>query len=293
MVVDFLRKRPRGRPFCLSLSFWAPHADDDSAQQYFWPESCDSLYRDTTIPPPPNSDPDFFAALPGFLKASLNRRRWFWRFDTPEKYQAMVKGYFRMISGIDGVMGRIREELDRQGAAGDTVIMFTSDNGYFLGERGFAGKWLMYEPSIRVPLIVHDPRVPAVRRGVRAAEAALNIDLAPTLLDLAAVPVPARMQGRSLVPWIRGRGGTGRAEVFCEHLWDHPEIPQSEGLRSGGWKYIRYLKHPEYEELYDLTADPNESRNLAADRDRSPVLERMRRRCREMAARAQRPGEKL
>lgn len=293
LAIAFLRERPNGRPFCLSLSFWAPHADDGSTQQYFWPDACGELYQDAIIPPPPSSEPEFFETLPDFLKNSLNRIRWFWRFDKPEKYQAMVKGYYRMISGIDRVIGRLREELVRQGIEHDTVIMIISDNGYFLGERGFAGKWLMHEPSIRVPLIVYDPRLPQALAGRVINEPALNLDLAPTLLDLAKLPFPEEMQGRSLAPLIRSWNQKLRTEVFCEHLWDHPQIPQTEALRTSGWKYIRYLKHPEYEELYNLTDDPNESRNLAFDPGQSFRLQSLRRRCMELAESARhRGGEK-
>jgi arylsulfatase A-like enzyme len=283
MAIAFLRERPSKQPFCLSLSFWAPHADDGSTQQYFWPDACGELYRDVNIPSPPTSEPEFFEALPDFFKNSFNRVRWFWRFDTPEKHQEMVKGYYRMISGIDRVIGRLREELVRQGIEQNTIIMLTSDNGYFLGERGFAGKWLMHEPSIRVPLIIYDPRIPQKLAGRVITEPALNLDLAPTLLDQAEQPIPEKMQGRSLMPLIKGQNQPFRTEVFCEHLWDHPQIPQTEGFRTKGWKYIRYMKHPEYEELYNLTEDPYESQNLAFDPGQSSLLRNLRRRCAELA----------
>jgi len=291
LALAFLRKRPHNQPFCLSLSFWAPHADDGSTQQYFWPDVCSEMYRDVVIPPPPTSEPEFFEALPDFLKNSLNRVRWFWRFDTPEKYQAMVKGYYRMISGIDRVIGRLREELVRQSIEHNTIIILISDNGYFLGERGFAGKWLMHEPSIRVPLIIYDPRIPQEFVGRIITKPALNLDLAPSLLDLASLPVPKKMQGRSLAPLMRDRNQPFRTEVFCEHLWDHPQIPQTEGIRTDGWKYIRYIKHPEYEEVYNLTDDPNESQNLASDPGQSLRLQNLRQRCRELADSARHQGK--
>jgi arylsulfatase A-like enzyme len=292
-ALSFLRERPADRPFCLSLSFWAPHAEDNSTRQYFWPDSCNKLYRDNVIPPPPTSEPEFFEALPDFFKNSFNRVRWFWRFDTPEKYQEMVKGYYRMISGVDRVIGRIREELVRQGIDQDTVIILTSDNGYFLGERGFAGKWLMHEPSIRVPLIVFDPKLPESHAGRVLNEPALNLDLAPTLLDLAGLSVPDEMQGLSLRPVIEGRKHPRRTQVFCEHLWDHPQIPQTECIRTGEWKYIRYMRHLEYEELYNLADDPDERQNLANDPEQASRLKNLRQRCREMAkSAAQKNGEK-
>jgi arylsulfatase A-like enzyme len=141
------------------LSTWAPHAHDSEKQQYFWPSACDDLYRDVKIPPPILGEPSFFGSLPEFVKKSMNRERWFWRFDTPEKYQEMVKGYYRMISGVDMALGRLLTELKRMDRHKDTIIMLMSDNGYFLGERGFAGKWTMHDLSIRVPLIIYDPRM--------------------------------------------------------------------------------------------------------------------------------------
>ena len=170
--------------------------------------------------------------------------------------------------------------------------MLMSDNGYFLGERGFAGKWLMHELSIRVPFIIYDPRMPSEFRGSVLDHMVLNIDIAPTLVDMAGIDVPKAMQGRSLAPLIKGQAGGWRQEVICEHLWDHPQIPQTEGLRTGGWKYIRYLKHPEYEELYNLTDDPNESQNLAFDPGQSLRSQNLRRRCQELAELAAHQGEK-
>jgi arylsulfatase A-like enzyme len=195
----------------------------------------------------------------------------------------MVKGYYRMISGVDRVLGRLLEELAQLGLDRNTVIVFTSDNGYFLGERGFAGKWLMHEPSIRVPLIVRDPRLPRSLRGSVRNNPVLNIDVAPTLLDMAGVPIPAQMQGRSFLSSLKEDAASGGRDVFCEHLWNNPQIPQSECLRTDGWKYIRYLKHPEYEELYNLSSDPLESRNLARDPEQAARLKRMWRRCQERA----------
>ena len=142
-AIDFIKSN-KEQPFCLSLSFWAPHADDGAKEQYFWPEYCDNLYKDVVIPLPETADPAFFEALPDFLKTTMNRERWYWRFDTPEKYQEMVKGYYKMISGVDSVIGRIQNTLKVEGLAENTVIIFMSDNGYFLSDRGYADKWLMY-----------------------------------------------------------------------------------------------------------------------------------------------------
>jgi arylsulfatase A-like enzyme len=286
MAVEFLRGCRPGQPFCLSLSFWAPHADDGAPEQYFWPPSCDGLYEDAVIPAPETADPAFFAALPGFLKESMNRIRWHWRFDTPDKFQRMVKGYYRMITGVDAALGRLVRELQDLDLVDNTVIILIGDNGYFLGERGFAGKWLMHDLSTRVPLIVCDPRGDRSWKGRVSQEMVLNLDLAPTLIDLAGLPVPQAMQGRSLRPLLEDHRPEWRGDVFTEHLWDHPEIPQTEGLRTHRWKYIRYFRHPEFEELYDIESDPGEARNLAASPSHLSILEDMRDRCRRYAAAA-------
>lgn len=278
-AIDFIRKTDPEQPFCLSLSTWAPHADDGEKQQYFWPAACDDLYRDVEIPPPTLGEPSFFDSLPEFVKKSMNRERWFWRFDTPEKYQEMVKGYYRMISGVDMALGRLLEELKLLDRHEDTIIILMSDNGYFLGERGFAGKWTMHDLSIRVPLIIYDAGLPRARRGMIDSGFVLNIDMAPTILDLAGLSVPQGIQGRSIVPFLKGSVVGWRKEIFTEHLWDLPEIPQTEAVRTEQWKYIRYPQHPEFEELYDLLNDPVEKNNLVFDKRYSEIRGKLSKNC--------------
>src|SRR5207253_973782 len=147
-AVEFLDAVKPGQPFCLSVSFNAPHAADNDPKQYFWQKEVDHLYADVTFPVPKTMTADFFQAQPDFLKNSESRVRFKWRFDEPRKYHEMVRGYYKMISGVDLVVGRIRTALQKRGLADDTVIVFTSDNGYFLGDRGFADKWYIYEHSI-------------------------------------------------------------------------------------------------------------------------------------------------
>ena len=145
-IADFLRQwhdTDAGRPFCLSVSFNAPHCQDDHPQQYIWPSSVDHLYHDAVIGVPPTADPAFIETQPDFIKQSENRERWLRRFSTPELFQENMKGYYRMVSGIDVVLGRVLDELDSLGVADSTVIIFTSDNGMFFGERGLSDCWLL------------------------------------------------------------------------------------------------------------------------------------------------------
>jgi len=278
-AMGFIRDSRREQPFCLSISYNAPHAEDNDPRQWIPPHYTDNLYQDVVIPPPLNGDDAFFYSQPLYLQNSLNRTRWYWKFDTPEKYQEMVKDYYRMITAIDMNIERLRNLLEKQNMADNTVIILMGDNGYFLGERGFAGKWLMYEPSIRVPLIVYDPRLPEQQRGRVSGKFALNIDLSPTMLDLAGVNIPQPIQGASLVPLMQGEQPNWRDFVFTEHLFERADIPQSEGIRTDRWKYLRYRHQVDSEELYDLSVDPHETRNLAWRQTYQEPLVKLRQQC--------------
>lgn len=249
-------------PFCLSLSFSAPHADDDSKEQYFWPANLDSMYASVKMPIPATARKEFYDSFPDFLKGTMSRERWHWRFDTPEKFQQMVKGYYRMITAVDQTVGRITDELNKLGIADNTIIIFMGDNGYYLGDRGYADKWLMHDVSIRVPLIIYDPRKSVTSKKV-FDQMVLNIDVAPTILNFAGIPIPKEMHGKSLFPLINGAVNKWYDTIFCEHLMIEPQIPNSECIRTKQWKFIRYPHHPEYIELYDLIKDPLEEHNLA------------------------------
>lgn len=283
-AVEFLGQGDRERPFCLSLSFNAPHAEDSDPRQYFWTAEEEGLYRNAFFLPPRTMAEPFFAAHPGFLKDTESRVRYRWRFDEPEKYQSMVRGYYRMVSAVDRVIGRVMAELRRTGQDRNTVVLFTSDNGYFLGERGFADKWYGYEYSLRVPMIVSDPRRPATLHGRVEEATALNVDLPPTLLALAGIPAPARYQGRSLVPFLdASRPADWRSDFFFEHLFERKNIPKSEGVRTERHTYIRWFEQePVVEEVYDHVNDFEQVSNLIGDPAQQPLVERLRRRTNEL-----------
>lgn len=281
-AIEFIDGNPKDKPFCLSISFNASHAEDaDKDNQFPSPKSVEGMYQDVTIPPPRLSDQSIFDAQPAFLKESLNRIRYFWRWDTPEKYQKNMRAYFRMISGIDHVVGRIRQELEKQKLADNTVIIYMGDNGYYMGDRGFAGKWSHYEQSLRVPLIVYDPRLPQSLRGRVCSQMALNVDVPATLLEIAEVKKPDHYQGFSLFPLVSGKDvGEWRHDFFCEHLMEHKDIPKWEGVRAEQYVYARYFQqNPVYEFLHDLKKDPDQLKNLASDPDYQDILVKMRERC--------------
>jgi arylsulfatase A-like enzyme len=259
---EFLKGCGPEQPFCLSVSFKAPHVQDADPAQFLHSPETKRLYADVDIPVPKTADPRYISMLPREVQRSEGRRRWAVRFGTPELYQESVKSYYRLITEVDTVVGRIREQLKKMNADDNTVIVYTGDNGFYLNEHGLAGKWFMHEESIRTPLVVYDPRQPRETRGTRRAEMALNIDVAPTLLSYAGVEAP-HMQGRDLSGLVRGENVPWRTEWFYEHLFEHDWIPKTEGVRTLTHKYTRYFDTtPRFEEMFDLQRDPLEEMNL-------------------------------
>lgn len=271
---NFIQNAPKNKPFCLSICFSAPHAHDNSKEQYFWQDKSNKRYENIDIPEPKISSDSIFEKLPFEVKKGFNRLRWKWRFDTPEKYQNSVKGYYRMISEIDDEIGKIRQLLKENNLADNTIIIMMGDNGYFLGERQLAGKWLMYDLSIKIPLIIFDPRT---NKSYDIDDMVTNIDIPMTMLSLASIPYPSNYQGIDLTPYIQlGYNKHKRESLLIEHLWEKPEIPSSEGIRSENWKYIRYRFIDAKEELYNLKEDPDEINNLAQDSKYNALLNNFR-----------------
>jgi arylsulfatase A-like enzyme len=279
-AIQFLNGVPKDKRFCLSISFKAPHVQDQDPRQFLHSRATADLYSGVAIPVPKTASPEYVEMFPPEMQRSESRRRWAVRFATPQLYQASVKSYYRLITEVDTVVGRLREQLVRIGADRNTVIVFTADNGFYLAEHGLAGKWFMHEESIRVPLIIYDPRLPKAVSGVRRKQMTLNIDLAPTLLAAAGLTPPVSMQGRNLYPLCEGNPEPWRKEWFYEHLFDsNGWIPPSEGIRTERWKYFRYPgTNPLFEEMYDLESDPHEESNLSRSPQHAVQLAKLRER---------------
>ena len=173
-AIEFLQSTRSDQPFCLTVAFKEPHG----AWNFFDPDVPDT-YEDVDLPPPDTMTPQAFAAEPAFIRESLNGDRSPEWFGDPSKYQKYLRTFYRLITRVDIAVGEILSELERLGLDENTVVIYSSDHGSLLGAHGLSGKWLMYEDSIRVPLIVRDPRQPEALRGRRCDEMALNIDIAP------------------------------------------------------------------------------------------------------------------
>ncbi|WP_324178767.1 sulfatase family protein [Aquimarina gracilis] len=284
-ALEFLNsQREASKPFCLSISFKAPHVEGDPG--YFLPNKAyDSLYTDTKIKVPETSKPTFFDHFPErFTKNNVARNRWESRFATPEMQQASIKKYYQLIFGVDKVVGEIVENLKKTGQDKNTVILFTSDNGFYLGEYGFAGKWYGSDPSIRVPMIIYDPRKQS--EGKRVDKKVLNIDIAPTILSIANVKIPETIQGKDLTKIMQNQEVQWRDSFFYEHLWkssDRYYIPSTEGVVWKDKKYMKYFMNEDtdeviFEELYDFSIDSKETKNLASGKGQEDLKQIMKQR---------------
>ncbi len=290
-AVEFFKSCRPGEPFCLSISFKAPHGPTlpDPA--------CGHMYKDVKIPRQKNDGDGYFEKLPKVVREHWRGRRVYNREAGSERYQEFMERYYQCISGIDVVIGKMRDELRRLKLDDNTVIIYTSDNGYFCGSKGLGGKSLLYEESIRTPLIMFDPRLDVSRRAKRRRELVLNIDIAPTMLDMAGEKIPATMQGKSLLKLLRGeqqqwRDSTFHENNFTSHFmpalssaesWRQKVLERSvrcKAVRTERWKYIRYFEQrPVIEELFDIQNDPIEAFNLISNPEHSDVLVRLRNLC--------------
>ena len=198
---------------------------------------------------------------------------------TPRTDDAMIRKRAEMLLAVDEGLGRILAVLEEQGRLDNTVIVFTSDNGFFFGEHGLSTeRRLPYEEAIRNVLLVRYP--PLIRRGLKPASLVSTVDVAPTVLELAGLQKDPSMQGRSLVPLLRG--GTWQRSVLVEsdayeNPFPHLLDMDYRAVRTARYKYIHWLKHPDEDELYDLVKDSLETRNLARLARRAPVRDSLRR----------------
>lgn len=276
-AIEFL-EAANDQPFCLTVAFKEPHGPFN----YFDPNAPNEYEGVELLPSPTFSQQDF-DAQPEFIRGSLNGdggRRW---LRNSEAYQKDLRTFYRTVTRADAAVGDILSALERLGLDDNTVVIFSSDHGSLLGDHGLSGKWLMYENSIRVPMIVYDPRA-AREEGHRRDEIVLSIDLAPTMLDLAGLEIPESMQGVSLVPLFKPQPTSWRSHFYYQHTYntDPPRSPiaVTEGVRTDRWKYIRYPEvEPVFEQLFDLKTDPLERTNLVAQPEQAARLLELRTLC--------------
>lgn len=288
-AVEFLNRK-RSKPFCLYVAHKAIHPnvqqrDDGSvvsslsgAEAFIPAERHRNSYAGKTLPRRPNY------AKPPKGKPALERTIGNMpplgpRTATTDQ---TILNRMRMMKAVDDGLGAMMQAVEKAGQLDNTVIVFTSDHGYFYGEHGLdAERRLAYEETIRIPLLIRAPG--RINRGQKLAQFALSIDVAPTMLDFAAAPRPDSVQGRSLVPLLRGAKIGWREDFLIEYFSDtvFPRMRNMgyQAVRTQQWKYIQYRELKGMDELYDLQADPYEMTNLIASgpvEDMKARLERLR-----------------
>lgn len=262
-IQTFLGEYGKNGPFCLSVSFKAPHEQDGNPPKYFVQPGYENMYNDVTIPYPSTASEAYWNKFPDFFRTDSNfaRLRWKGLLGTPELYQQNMKNYYRLITGVDAAVGRMMQKLAALGIDNNTIVIFMGDNGMMLGEKNIEGKWYGYEASIRVPLIIYDPRTSDKIKNLKAQQIALNLDVAPSILALAGVPIPKGMQGINLMDVVQAKT-PARNHFFYQHYFlGSPRIPKVEGVVTKNFKYMKFLEH-NFEELYDIEHDPHELENL-------------------------------
>jgi N-acetylglucosamine-6-sulfatase len=285
-MTDFLNdeaarflNRPHPQPFCLFVAHKAVHYPYLPARRH------DKLYESARYDPP-QVRPEDLAGKPamrlemppvdvlrmeGATPEPQESRR-----GRPETPDAVVRDQARCLASVDEGMGQILDALQRHGQLDNTIVIFTSDNGYLMGEHGqFDQKRWAYEESIRLPFVARYPKL--IKPGSRREQMALSIDVAPTLLELAGVQPYSRMHGRSLLPVLRDGAAPLRDSLLVEHFVEKmvPTVPDWQAVRTDACKYIHYPTLKNMDELYDLKTDPHEIRNLASDAGYSEPLARM------------------
>jgi len=297
---NFLDARPKDKPFALLLNFNVPHGHSTGSMELR--ESDPALYRTVyrdqidqieLVPTYIAEDDIVTPKIPESVYSGEYIKTYNY-VKTPDDMKEREIRTIQTVSGIDKLLGKLLAKLDEQGIADNTIIVFTSDHGLMHGEHGLGGKVLLYEPSVNIPMIVYDPRSVDTAVVLESDELVALVDIAPTLLELADVPVPQEMQGKSLTPLMQGAETQWRQALFLENNMTIQNYPRMEGVRTHQWKYIRYFdkaldqeyadmlvasingEPPVYEELYDLVNDPEESHNVISDPVNGDVLEQLR-----------------
>ena len=290
-AIDFLQKaKNAGQPFCLSISFKAPHAPFRPAPNFR------RSYDAAMIPRMDDDTPEYYALLPEVVKSKSRNAQWYfgrtrdyygkevayredWHIEQDSIYQSFIKNYYALISGIDNTVGRIRAALTSMGLDKNTIIVYTSDNGFFAGSRQLMGKALLYEASARAPMIVYHPAY-SQNQDTRWEDGLIShVDIAPTILNMAGLVVPEHYPGSSFLPIIDDEKESIHEAVYGENNYDnnYPVISEvdspdtyqsirSRFVRTSEYKLIRYHENrPVTEELYKVDEDTTEMNNLIDD----------------------------
>lgn len=279
----------RDKPFFIYLSHKAVHAE-------FMPEKkFEGMYKDMPVICPPSmyltvTDSSRYIGVPTAPKTEVNyadipnwvrRQRYSWHgvdhaYDGNMDFEDFYRRYCETLMSVDESIGRVLQWLEEHDLDENTLVIYMGDNGFQFGEHGLIDKRTMYEASMRVPLLAWCPSL--IDPDTKIKEMIENIDIAPTILDLAGVPIPEKMQGRSFLPLLEGKDIPWRHEIFYEYYWEwaYPQTPTIFGVRTDRYKYIYNWGIWDINELYDLEKDPYEMNNLIRDPEYQDVAKKLK-----------------
>jgi arylsulfatase A-like enzyme len=271
LSIETLKRRDKSKPFCMLYHHKAPHREWSPDAKHA------KLFEDKDLPLPENFFDDYkgrsSAAAEATMRVARNMQPTDLKAAVPEGldereravwfYQRYIKDYLRCVASMDDNVGRMLDFLDAEGLAQNTIVIYSSDQGFFLGEHGWYDKRFMYEESLRMPLVVRYP--PSVKAGTTSAAMVLNIDFAPTLLAMAGVKAPGEMQGESFKAMLEGKPtpATWRKSMYYRyyHYPQHHRVQPHYGVRTQRHKLIYFDKLDAWE-LFDLDKDPREMRSV-------------------------------
>ena len=295
--LDWIRNRDKNRPFCLLCHHKAPH------RQWEPDEKHARMYEDIDIPEPETFNDDYSNRARAAAEAKMRVDRDLNPGDlkqpvpqglTPEeekswKYQRYIKDYLRCVASIDDNVGRLLNYLDEEGLTDNTIVIYTSDQGFFLGDHGWYDKRFMYEESLRMPFIIRYPK--EIKPGTINENIMLNVDFAPTFLDYAGIDIPEQMQGTSFRPLLNSQVPEDWQTSMYYRYWmhlAHHYVYAHYGVRTLRYKLIYYYadalgqpgavdepKEPEWE-LFDLEKDPYEMNSVYNDPAYSDVVKELK-----------------
>ena len=325
MALETLKNRDPDKPFLLMFQHKAPHREWQPSPKHL------TLYDDVTIPEPDNLFDDYSGRgtaartqemtvarhmrLNQDLKLTPPRnltqeqlRAWNAAYEPKNRafreakltgkdlvrwqYQRYIKDYLRCVASVDDNVGRVLDYLDESGLADNTLVIYSSDQGFFLGDHGWYDKRFMYEEAYRMPLLVRWPGV--IKPGSVSTDLVSNLDFAETLLDAAGVTIPADMQGRSLVPLLEGKPAGTQQDSLYYHYYEFPAVHMVRrhyGIRTARYKLIHFYNIDEWE-LYDLQRDPHEMRSVYGEDDYAPQVKELKRRLAELQLQYQVPDDR-
>jgi arylsulfatase A-like enzyme len=307
-ALDWLKGRTGDKPFCLMYHHKAPHRNWQPGPKHL------DLYEDTQIPEPATLFDDYEGRGRAAREQDMSIEKTMTKADlkltapknlTPEqkaawdaaygprnkafeeaklegkdlvrwKYQRYMKDYLRCIASVDENVGRVLDYLDQAGLAENTIVIYTSDQGFYLGDHGWFDKRFMYEESLRMPLVVRYPK--EIKPGSVNGDIVLNLDFGETFLDYAGVPVPADMQGRSLRPLLQGKTPKDWRTSMYYHYYEYPavhSVKRHYGVRTQRYKLIHFYHDIDEWELYDLKTDPDELKNVYGDPKYADVVKEL------------------